>query len=98
MCYVHYFHFQVYLIDQHGEFLKSRMACLDFGEFPEPVEYYTTIVHGTLLKEEYINMENHTLLKDNKHFMYLTQPNGMEDTPDQILHMLCTLILWSKTF
>ena len=30
--------------------------------------------------------------------MYLTQPNFSEDSPNQILHMLSTLILWLKTF
>ena len=30
--------------------------------------------------------------------MYLTQPKFTEDTPNQILHMLSTLLLWLKTF
>ena len=30
--------------------------------------------------------------------MYLAQPNFSEDTPNQILHILNTIILWSKTF
>ena len=30
--------------------------------------------------------------------MYLTQPYFLEDTPNQILHILSTLLLWAKTF
>ena len=43
-------------------------------------------------------MENYTMLKGIKNFMYLTQPYFVEDTPSQILHMLSTLILWLKIF
>ena len=52
-----------YLDDQHGEFLESWMAYLDFAEFPNLVKYYSTIGNSTLLKEEYTTMENCTLLK-----------------------------------
>ena len=38
------------------------------------------------------------LLKDIENFLYLTQLKFMEDTPNQILHMLSTLILWLKSF
>ena len=38
--------------DQHREFLKSWMAYLEFGEFPNLIKYYTTIDTGTLLKED----------------------------------------------
>ena len=68
---------------QHGEFLELWMAYLDFEEFPNLIKYYTTIINGTILKEKYTTMENHTLLKDIDDFMYLTQPNFMEDTPNQ---------------
>ena len=86
-----------YLDDQCGEFLKLLMANLGFGEFPNIIKYYTTIGNCTPLKEEYTSMENHTLLKNIDNFMYPTQLNFMEDTPNQILHMLSTLILLSKT-
>ena len=62
------------------------------------IEYYTTIVNGTLLKEEYTTIETFTLLKDIDNLMYHAQLNFSEDTPNQILCMLSTLILWSKTF
>ena len=87
-----------YLDDQHEEFLKSLMAYLDFEEFPDLIKYYTTIANGTLLNEEHNTMENGTLFKDIDNFMYLTQQYFKEDTPNQILHMLSTLLLWSKTF
>ena len=74
------------------------MDCLGFRELSNLIKYYTTIVNGTILKAEYTIMENHTLLKDINNFLYFTQPNFSEDTPNQILHMLGTLILWSKTF
>ena len=51
-----------------------------------------------LLKIVHTTIENCTLLKDIKNFMYLTQPYFLEDTPNQILHMLSTPSLWSKTF
>ena len=82
-----------YLDDQCGEFLESWMAYLDFKEFPDLMEYNTTIVNGTLLNEEYTNIENCTLLKDSRNFMYLTQLYFSKDIPNQILHMLSTLIL-----
>ena len=62
-----------YLDDQSGEFLKSWMAYLDFEEFPNLIEYYTTTGNGTLLKKEYTTIENHTLLKDIDNFM--SSPN-----------------------
>ena len=82
--------------DQYGEFLELWMAYHGFGEFPNLIEYYNTIGNDTLLKEEYTSIENCTLLKDIDNLMYLTQLNFLEDTPNQILHMLSTLILWSK--
>ena len=69
-----------YLDDQHAEFLESWMAYLDFKEFPDLIEYYTTIGTGTILKEKYTTIVNCTLLKDIKNFTYLTQLYFMEDT------------------
>ena len=74
------------------------MAYLDFEEFPNLIEYYTTIVNSTLLLEDYTTIENCRLLNDTDDLMYLTQPNFLEDIPNQILHMLSTLLLWLKTF
>ena len=86
----------VLLDDQHGEFLESWMAYQEFNEFPDIIEYYTTIGNGTLLKEEYTTIKEHTLLKDIEHFLYLTQSYFSDDTPNHILHIMSTLILWSK--
>ena len=88
----------LHLDDQHGEFLKSWMAYQEFDEFPDSIEYYTTIGNGTLLKEEYSTIKESTLLKDIEHFLYLTQSYFSNDTPNQILHLMSTLISWSKTF
>ena len=41
----------VHLDDQHSEFIKSWMAYQEFNEFPDLIEYYTTIGNSTLLKE-----------------------------------------------
>ena len=87
-----------YLDDQCGEFLKSWMAYLDFVEFPNLIKYYTTTGNGTILKEEYNTNENCTLLNEIDDFMYLTQPYFSEDPPNQILHILSTLIVWSESF
>ena len=87
-----------YLDDQHGKFLKLWMDSLGFREFPNLIEYYTTIINGALIKEKYTTIENYTLLKDVDNLIYHTQPNFSEDTPNQILHILSTLILWSKSF
>ena len=43
-------------------------------------------------------MKEGTLLWDIENFMYLTQLYFSEDTPNQILHILSTLLLWSKSF
>ena len=88
----------VHLDDQRGEFLESWMAYQEFDEFPDLIEYYTTIGNGTLLKEEYTTIKDSTLLKDIEHFLYLTQSYFSDDTPNQILHLMSTLIVWSKTF
>ena len=88
-----------YLDDQCGESLESSLANHGFGDFPDLIiKYYTSIRNGTLLNEKYTTIENHTLLKDVRNLMYLTQLNFLEETPNQILHILSTLILWSKTF
>ena len=85
-----------YLDNQCSEFLELWMAYLDFAEFPDLIKHYTTDGTFTLLEEEYNTIENHTLLKDIDNLMYLTQPQFSEDTPNQILHMLSTLLLWLK--
>ena len=89
----------VHLDDQHGEFLKSWMAYQEFDEFPHLIEYYsTTNRNGTLLKEEFTTIKECTLLKDIEHFLYVTQSYFLGDKPNQTLHLMSTLILWSKTF
>ena len=74
------------------------MAYLEFNEFPDLIEYYTTIGNGTLLKEEYTTIKECTLLKDIEHFMYLTQSYFSDDTPNQLLHIMSTLLMWLKIF
>ena len=86
------------LDNQCTVFPESQMAYLDFAEFPDLIKYYTTIGNCTILKEEYITIENCTLLKDLENLMNLTQLNLSADTPNQVLHMMSTLILWLKTF
>ena len=88
----------VHLDDQCGEFLESWMAYLEFDKFPDLIEYYTTIGNCTLLKEEYTAIKECTLLKDIEHFLYLTQSYFLDNTPNQILHIMSTLLLWSKRF
>ena len=88
----------VHLDDQHGEFLESWMAYQEFDEFPDLIKYYTTIGNDTILKEECTTIKECSLLKDIKHFLYLTQVYFSDDTPNQILHIMSTLILWSKSF
>ena len=90
----------VHLDDQRGEFLESWMAYQGFDEFPDLIEWYTTIGNGTLrlLKEEYTTIKERTLLKHIEHFLYLTQSYFSDDTPNQILHLMSTLMLWSKIF
>ena len=88
----------VHLGNQCGEFLESWMAYQEFDEFPDLIEYYTTNGNGTLLKKEYTTIKECTLLKDIEHFLYLTQSYFSDDTPNQILQLMGTLILWSKTF
>ena len=87
-----------HLDDQHSEFLESWMAYLEFDKFPDLIEYYTTIGNGALLKKEYTTIKECTLLKDIEHFLYLTQSYFSDDTPNQILHLMSTLLLCSKTF
>ena len=88
----------VHLDDQCSEFLESWMAYQEFDEFPNLIEYYTTIGNGTLLKEEYTTIKECTLLKDIEHFLYLSQLYFLDNTPNQILHLMSTLTLWLKTF
>ena len=72
------------------------MAYLEFDEFPDLIKYYTTFGIGTLLKEDYATIKECTVLKDIEHFMYLTQSYFSHNTPNQILHIMSTLLLWSK--
>ena len=88
----------VHLDDQHGEFLESWMAYLEFDKFPNLIEYNTTIGNGRLLEQKYTTMKECTLLKDIEHFMYLTQSYFLDNTPNQILHSISTLLSWSKRF
>ena len=71
------------------------MAYLDFKEFPNLIEYYTTISNGTLLKEEHTTIKNCTVLEYIDDFMKLTQLYFL-DIPNQILKIFSTLTLWSK--
>ena len=87
-----------YLDDHHSEFLEPWMAYLHFREVPNLINYYTTIGKSTIIKEEHTTMENYTLLNYVNNLMYHSKLNFSEDTPNQILHMLSTLILWSKHF
>ena len=87
----------VHLDDQCSEFLKSWMAYQEFDKFLNLIEYYTTFGNGTLLKEEYTTIKECTLLKDIEHFLYLTQSYFLDDTSNQILHLMSTLLLWLKT-
>ena len=87
-----------YLDDQCGEILELWMAYLEFDKFPNLIKYYTTIGNGTILKEDYTTIKECTLLQDIEYFMYLTQQYFSEDTPNQILHILSTLLLCSKVF
>ena len=74
------------------------MAYLEFNEFPDLIEYYTTIGNGTLLKQKCTTIKECTLLKDIEHFMYLTQSYFSDNTPNQILHTMSTPLLWLKRF
>ena len=87
-----------HLEDQCVEFLKSWMAYLELDEFPDLIKYYTIIGNGTLYKEKYTTIKECTLLKDIEHYMYLTQSYFSDNTPNQVLHIMSTLILWSKRF
>ena len=87
-----------HLEDQHGEFLESWVAYLEFIEFPDLIEYYTTIGNGTILKQKYTTIKESTLLKDIEHLMYLTQLYFSDNTPHQIIHIMSTLLSWLKIF
>ena len=94
------FPLSIHLDDQHSEFFESWMAYLEFKEFPDLIEYYTTLGSDTLLKKKYTRstIKECTLLKDIEHFMYLTQSYFSDNTPNQILDIMSTLLLWSKRF
>ena len=74
------------------------MAYLEFEEFPDFINYCTTLGNSTLLKKEYTTIKDCTLLKDIENIMYLTQLYFWDNTPNQILYILSTLLLWSKSF
>ena len=59
------------------------MANHHFREFPDLIEFYTTIGTSTILKEEYTTIEKHTILKDIKNFITI---------PNQILQVFHTTI------
>ena len=83
---------------QCSEFLESWMAYIEFDEFHDLIKYYTTIGNGTLCKEKYTTLKECTLLDIVEHFMYLTQAYFSDNTPNEILHITTTLLLWSKDF
>ena len=87
-----------HLEDQCSEFLKSWMAYLEFEEFPNLIKYYTTIGNGTLLKQKYTTIKECTPLKDIKNLMYLTHLYFLDSTPNQIQHIMSTLLSWSNRF
>ena len=60
------------------------------------VHYY--IGNGTLPKENYTAIKECTLLEDTKHFMYLTQSYFSDNTLNQILHIMSTLLSWLTNF
>ena len=74
------------------------MAYLDLKEFLDLIKYYTTTGISTLIKEEYTTIKECTLLKDIEHSMCLTQSYFSDNTPNQILHILSTLLSWLKRF
>ena len=65
---------------------------------------FVTLSNTTLLLEIVQNLRKSTLplncthCKDIDNFMYHIQLKFLEDTPNQILHILITLILWLKSF
>ena len=85
-----------YLDDQCSGFLKLWLDYHGFRELPELIKHYTTIGNGTIVKGKYTNIGNHTVTKDIDYLVYHTQSNFSEDTPNQILCMLSTMILWLK--
>ena len=87
-----------HLEDQHGELLKSWISYLEFDEFPDFIEYYTTIDNGTLLKQKYTTIKECTLLKDIAHFMYLTQLYFSDDTPTNPTHNEYTTIMFKRFY
>ena len=48
--------------------------------------------------EEYTTIKESTLLRDIEHFMYFTQSYFSDNAPNQIQHIVSTLLLWLKTY
>ena len=67
-----------HLDDQCGELFESWMVYLDFEEFPNLNEYYTTIGIGTLLKESTIQSKNVHYLRTLN--ILFTFPNCISQT------------------
>ena len=86
-----------YLEDQWSEVLSHGCLILILKNFLTLLNNTQCTVIDTLLNQEYITIENHRLLNNIKNFTYLTLPYFLEDIPNQILHMLSTLILWLNT-
>ena len=56
-----------------------------FEELPNLIKYYA--ITG-----------KHTLDKDLDYLEHITKSNFQEETPYQIMHMMSTLLLWTKLF
>ena len=99
-CYVLHTRFPLpgYLDDQHSEFLKLWLGYHGFRELLNLIEYYNTIINCTILKDEYntIKIVHYLWTLTYDYLVYITQPKFREDTPNQILHVWSTLIMWSK--
>ena len=73
------------------------MAYLYFTEFPDLIQYYTTVGNGTLLKEEHTTIGNHTLLRniDKSNVPYPTKFLGghSQPNPQKLSTLLLAIIL-----
>ena len=52
-----------------------------FREFPDLIEYYTTMRNGTIPKDESTTIENHTLILDVHYFENLPNQNSQRTLP-----------------
>ena len=87
------FPLQGYLDNQHGEFLESWMAYLEFDKFPNLIKHYTTIGNGALLKEEYTTIKILHYLWTSK--ILCTTPNHISTLPTKS-YIMSTLISWPR--